>query len=323
MAKKKIRKSAKSSFKDRTKGNPKKTPAKQRNKGSPAKRKSTRKSNKNIKKTARAAKPGKKTAGKSSTKKKSPKKPAVRKKQTSTTKQTTKKQKKVDKPNDLEISNLKGELIQLKHEDEEINQKLDIILDEQSKLFNMDKELRKSEKKIIGLEEQELAEEVKISKDEINEEEELKKIESLEQQIKERVGPHPLIRITYKDITKGAIGAFVGIVGHFAFLEGVHVAENLTMLRATLLYIIALLIGLGFLYFSGFRKVKQVRIMHFVPIRLLVIYFTAVAIIALVFYIFGLFGWHTTFTEAYKSISAVMILAIIGAATADLIGDRE
>jgi hypothetical protein len=107
------------------------------------------------------------------------------------------------------------------------DKKLDLIL---KKLENIEKsqktiekdenELISEENSMLNLERKEISEESTIERKEDEEIDELKKIEALENNIKQGLKDSPLKRITYRDVTKGIIGAFFGIVGHFAFVEG-------------------------------------------------------------------------------------------------------
>lgn len=196
---------------------------------------------------------------------------------------------------------------------EKLNRKLDKIIKTQDQIL-------KNQKHIEELETKELKESRNIEREETETEEELKKLEELEKGIKKDVGPHPITKITARDFTKGVIGAFVGIVAHFAFLEGAHVAETFSMLRASLLYITSFIIGILFLYFSGFRKIKKIVMLKFIPLRIVVIYFTAIIVTIIVLALFGEITSASTFTHIYKTVSAISVLAILGAATADLIG---
>lgn len=147
---------------------------------------------------------------------------------------------------------------------------------------------------------------------------ELEKLEKLEEAIKEDVSVHPLSRITYHDITKGLIGAFVGVVGHFAFFYGHHIAEELTYWRAGVLLAVSLLLLIIFLYFSGFRRVKEYN--KYLWIRVATIYVVALFVATSVLFLFGVLHFPPSFEELYFNVSAVSILAVMGAATADLIG---
>ncbi len=147
---------------------------------------------------------------------------------------------------------------------------------------------------------------------------ELEHLEQLESDIKKSVAPRPLKRITYHDITKGLVGAFFGIVGHFAFFYGHHIAETLSITRATVLLAVSLLVLIIFLYFSGFRRVQQYT--RYLPLRVLVIYCTAMVVSIGVLFMFGILHYPIEFHELYTNVAAVSILAVMGAATADLIG---
>jgi uncharacterized membrane protein len=167
------------------------------------------------------------------------------------------------------------------------------------------------------LSKEEKAEE-KILKEEGAELSQIEKLEKLEEEIKRDVSPNPLRRITYHDITKGLIGAFVGIVGHFAFFYGQHLAETLSDFRAAVLLVVSLILLVLFLYFSGFRRVEAYN--KYLPIRVGVIYTTALAVSVGVLFLFGILHWPIELHELYLNVSAVSILAVMGAATADLIG---
>lgn len=150
--------------------------------------------------------------------------------------------------------------------------------------------------------------------------EEMRRLEELEEAIAKDVAPHPLARITYRDITKGIIGAFFGIVGHFAFFYGEKLAHDITAGRATALLGTSLVLLVMFIYFSGYRVIKKDYEHHYVLWRVLVIFFVAHAVIAFVLFLFGRLELGMSWVEIYKNIAAVSILAVMGSATADLIG---
>ncbi len=132
------------------------------------------------------------------------------------------------------------------------------------------------------------------------------------------MAPHPLRRITFHDITKGLIGAFFGVVGHFAFFYGHKIAAEFTYFRATLVLLVSILLLLAFLYFSGFRRIAEYH--KYLPIRAVVIFCTAILVSVTVLFLFGVLHFPPTPGELYKEVAAVSILAVMGAATADLIG---
>ena len=147
---------------------------------------------------------------------------------------------------------------------------------------------------------------------------EIERLEKLEEKISKELGPHPLTKITYHDVTKASIGAFIGVVAHFAFIKGIEIAEEISFARATNLYLLSFLVGLAFLYLAGFRKVKQIRILNFLPLRIVVIYVTSILVALLVLIVFGVAD--LSFQMLYKQVAVISILAVLGATTADLIG---
>ena len=185
-------------------------------------------------------------------------------------------------------------------------------------LVGIDERLARIEERLTSIEEEESA----LLGEEADELGELAKLEALEEEIKSEVTHKPLARITYHDFTKGMIGAFFGIVGHFAFFYGARIAEAITLARAHALFVTSLGLLIVFLYFSGFRKVKRSKHM-FMPARVLVIYLTAHTVIAFVLFLFGMIDVGMPAVEVYKNVAAVSILAVMGAATADMLGAEE
>ena len=181
---------------------------------------------------------------------------------------------------------------------EDINRKLDLLL----------KQERKGLKKEAVVEKEEEAELTK-----------LKELESFEKEIMTEVGPHPLRQLTYKDVIKGSIGAFIGIAAHYSFVYGVKVAAEIDVFRATLLFPIAYAFGGIFMYLTGFRRIKDPKIVSFLPIRLTVLYLVAVVTAILLLLLFNPEFLHDFWT-AYKQVATVTLSAVIGACTADLIG---
>ncbi len=173
----------------------------------------------------------------------------------------------------------------------------------------------------LGLEE--LKEEKQILSEEKQEMGELKKIEELEQTIKDELKEHPLKRITYQDVTKGIIGAFFGIVGHFSFAEGVQVAKHHSILQSITLLITSFFIIIGFIYFAGFRKVRDKFFLKIMPVRAIVIYFSALFTIIIVLFIYGEISITTPASEIFSNVAAISVLAVLGAGTADLLGNKH
>jgi len=177
----------------------------------------------------------------------------------------------------------------------------------------------KNQKELAGLERKELKEERKIERLEAEELEELKELERFEKEIKQAVGSHPLRKITYRDIAKGTIGALIGVVAHYTFVYGIKVAHEIDVVRAGLLFPISYCLGGIFMYMTGFRKIKDPKLLSFLPVRLTVLYLVAVTTAFLTLLLFNP-EFLDSYTEAFKQVATVTLTAVIGACTADLIG---
>lgn len=199
-----------------------------------------------------------------------------------------------------------------------LSSKLDLILEKQD-------EILKNEEKILGEEfKLEDMEHLELENENLNqktEEEALLELEKLEKELKHSIS-NPLKRVTRRDFFKGFIGAFFGIMGHFAFYKGADIAKELSFLRATILYVVAFVIIVIMLYYTGFRKVKKQIVLSFLPIRALILYSVSIITVILVNWMFDKIHYFT-FMEIYKLVGASIILAVIGAGTADLIGGGE
>ncbi len=189
--------------------------------------------------------------------------------------------------------------------------KLDLILELERRHF---KETKKEERKLKEVDEEE-HELVSLEKKEIAELDELKR---LEEQIKQQVGEHPLRKITYKDVGKSMIGAFVGIVSHFTVLEGVYFAETVSLTRANFFLFISFLVGVVMIYYTGFRKVKDTRLFALLPFRLFLVYAVTIISILIALLVFG--SGHFEQELVYRQVAVLSLPAIIGACAADLIG---
>jgi len=181
-------------------------------------------------------------------------------------------------------------------------------------------ELQEIKTRLSRIESTEEKELLAIEHEEERELDALKELEQLEEDIKREVSPHPLAKITYRDVTKGMIGAFFGIVGHFAFFYGNKIAEVITLMRAHALILTSLMLLILFMYFTGFRKISKSSHWWYAPLRIIVIFTVAHAVITFVLFLFGMITPEMTFAGVYKNVATVSILAVMGAATADLIG---
>lgn len=189
--------------------------------------------------------------------------------------------------------------------------KLDLILELQKKEFNV---IKKENKKLNKIDK----EEHKVSALENKTLRELEDLKKLEEKIKQEVGEHPLRKITYKDVGKSMIGAFVGMVSHFTVLEGLHFAENVSLSRANFFLFISFLVGIVMIYYTGFRKVKDVRLFAILPFRLFLVYGVTIISILIVLFVFS--SGHLEQDLIYRQVAVLSLPAIIGACAADLIG---
>lgn len=183
-------------------------------------------------------------------------------------------------------------------------------------------EEKKVEGKVEGLEQKEgqvekkelaiLTEEKKIEK-------QAEKVEKMEKEIKKEVMPKPLRAISIKDLSKGIVGAFIGVVAHFAFIYGKQIANNITMTRATILLAFSYVLIIILMYETGYREIKEKRLLGILPKRATAIFFTSIIMIPIIFFLFNQLNL-SNLTELYKQIAVTSVLASVGAGTADLIG---
>lgn len=197
------------------------------------------------------------------------------------------------------------------------------MLELQELILKKEELIEKEEGDVLDLEARELTAERVVQVSEEKELEELAKIGELERQIEENTQVHPLKRITYRDITKGIIGSFFGIVGHFAFSKGIDISEHFSYTQSILLYVTSFVIIIAFLYFSGFRKVTDEFVLKIMPLRAIVLYTVSLLSIILVLFLYGKVTFATPFSIIFNAVAAISILAVIGAGTADLIGKNE
>lgn len=183
------------------------------------------------------------------------------------------------------------------------------------RLDKIDKKLRALPK----LEQKIFEEEEKIESEEETEIAELKKLEDLEKELESEVRVNPLKKVGLHDLTKSIIGAFFGVLGHFSFFYGVKLAEGISMGRATFLYVVAFVIGFFLLYQSGFRKIDK-KYWNYIPTRITIIYVNSIIVTIAVLFLFNHLTMDSSFQEIYRTVGSISILAVMGAATADLLG---
>ena len=183
-------------------------------------------------------------------------------------------------------------------------------------------EEKKIESKINGVErkEEEIEKkETQIIKEEKKIEKETEKVEKIEKEIKKEVTIKPLKTIGIKDLSKGIIGAFIGVVAHFAFIYGKEIAQHITVLRATILIAFSYVLIIILMYETGYREIREKRLLGILPKRATVIYITSLMMIPIIFFLFNQLNL-SNLTELYKQIAVTSVLSSVGAGTADLIG---
>lgn len=227
---------------------------------------------------------------------------------------------KVQKKSSKRTSKLKPKKNSLDSRLLSLEKKQDKILLALNKILKEENKIESEEQEELTLERLQIEGQKRIDKEELEELVELKKLEELEEQIQRQTKDSPLKRVTLRDMTKGIIGAFFGIVGHFAFAKGVEIGAHFETLRSILLLVTAFIIVIIFLYVAGFRKINDQLLFKVLPVRALVIYFSAIITIPIVLLLYGKISLITPFHEIFGIVSAISILAVIGAGTADLIG---
>ena len=200
----------------------------------------------------------------------------------------------------------------------DLNKKLDQILKNQETILENERKILGEEQEIKELGMQELEKEnLELSQGENT----LQSLEELQNSIKE--GSRRTVRkITKRDFVKGFIGAFIGVMSHFAFTKAVYIAEGLNFIRSTYLYIVALIIILAMLYYTGFRNIQRQTVLKFLPMRATILYGVSIFTILFVNLLFDQIV-NYSFLGLYNLVAANIILAVIGAGTADLIGKME
>jgi len=186
------------------------------------------------------------------------------------------------------------------------------ILEEESKIEQEEQRLEAGQHKVLEEESKIEAEEAKLLEEE-------KQIEAMTADIEKKLTEKPLRNITIRDINKGLIGAFFGVVAHFAFVKSTDIAEKISYGRASLLFLVSYVIGYLLIYKTGFRDVREIKFMNFLPLRVTVIYLTCIFVILVILFLFNL-AHLTELGLLYKQVAVTSILAILGAGTADMIG---
>ncbi len=186
------------------------------------------------------------------------------------------------------------------------------ILAEEKKVEHKIEDVEKKEEEIEKKESELVKEEKGIRK-------ETEKIEHLEKEIKEEVKAKPLTKFNIRDLHKGIIGAFIGVVAHFGFIYGKAIAKYMSISRATLLIAFSYLLIIVLMYETGYREIKEKRLLGILPRRATLIYLTSLIVVIIIFFLFNLADLSDP-VGLYKEIAVTSVLASVGAGTADLIG---
>ncbi|MFP4568074.1 MAG: DUF2391 family protein [Candidatus Woesearchaeota archaeon] len=189
---------------------------------------------------------------------------------------------------------------------EELDKKQNQILILQKKLLKKEEEILLFEEKIYDAEQKNLKLNKKFDKTKFPKLTNCKK--------------KALTKVTYKDVFKAIIGAFFGIMGHFAFAKGVDIAHNYSYLRSSILFLTSFIVLIIFIYYTGFREVKPHFFLRLFPARASVIYISAIITVVVVLFLYDIINLNTPFNIIYNYVAAVSILAVLGAGTSDLIG---
>ena len=188
---------------------------------------------------------------------------------------------------------------------------LDILAEEKKvehKVDDVKKEEKQLEKKEISL----MTEEKKVEQEE-------KKVENLEKKISKEVSPQKLTDFGIKDLNKGIVGAFIGVVAHFGFIYGKAIAQYITVMRASVLFLFSYVLIIILMYETGYRDIQEKRLFGILPRRATFVYLISLGVVVVIFYLFGMLDL-SNITGLYKEIAVTSVLASVGAGTADLIG---
>lgn len=179
---------------------------------------------------------------------------------------------------------------------------------------------KKSEDKVIENKEDAIErKETSIIKEEKKLEKETEDVEKLEKQIKRDTGSKPLTKLGMQDVNRGIIGAFVGVVAHFAFIYGKQIAQSISITRATVLIVFSYVMIILLMYETGYREIKEKKLLNILPRRATVVFLTSIIVVFVIFFLFNQINF-SDLIGLYKQIAVTSVLASLGAGTADLIG---
>src|SRR3989338_5126652 len=152
------------------------------------------------------------------------------------------------------------------------------ILSEEKKVEHKIDDVGKMEESIEKKESEVLKEEKKLEKDAL-------KVEKLEKKIDREITPKPLTGFNFRDMNKGIVGAFIGVVAHFGFIYGSVLADKITTARASLLLVFSYLLIVVLMYETGYREIKEKRLLGILPKRATFIFLTSIVVVAAIFFL--------------------------------------
>lgn len=189
------------------------------------------------------------------------------------------------------------------------------ILEEEKIIDTLEHEVEKKERAILRHEHK-----IAHTEEELLKKEELIRQEA--QKILHKVHEPPLRKVSRMDINKGVIGAFFGLVSHFAFLSSGRVIDAITLPRAFLILVMSYTIGYIMIERTGFRAIQEQRYLKIIPARVTVIYLTSLIVSLFVLILFDqLHDFHLD--HLIKTLAVTSLLAIPGAAGAHMIGHKH
>jgi len=186
------------------------------------------------------------------------------------------------------------------------------ILSEEKKVEHKIDDVGKREESIEKKESEVLKEEKKLEK-------EAQKVEQLEKKIGREISSKPLEGFNFKDLNKGIVGAFIGVVAHFGFIYGSVLADKITTVRAVLLLVFSYFLIVMLMYETGYREIREKRLLGILPKRATFIFATSLAVVVVIFLLFNMANLKEP-AVFFRQIAVTSVLASLGAGTADLLG---
>ncbi len=162
-------------------------------------------------------------------------------------------------------------------------------------------------------------EEIKEDVDEIKEDmvEIAKKQDSILKRISEKLSPS---RFNINDVAQQIVGAIILSSPLAVTSEVWGLAQELDATRLTVILGVTLLFDVLLIYFTAYRKESEVKVINFIPARLLSMILVSYLTTGIMLYIFGVIGNEITDPAwALRMIIFIGLFANVGAGTADIL----